>query len=160
VPHGLLHAEFMLAGSSGDPVAVLLDVAARGGGVLIYQQVIPHVSGVDLMAAAIHLAMGQPVSLQPLSQRRGGCIEFVQVPAGDFVALEGLESGRSVPGVVAVHVNAKPGQRQGPARHKDDRPAYVVALAETAAGALRSAQSAKGMLHVHMGDAAKAAPVF
>lgn len=153
---GLMHAEFVL----GPDGVVPLDVAARGGGVLIYQTVLPHVSGVDAVSAATLQALGESPDAQPLpGSRRGACIEFIALPPGHLEAVEGLSEARALPGIAAVHLNVQPGQRIGAARNKDERPGFIVALADTSAQAQAFAGAAKARLHARMAGQREPAPV-
>ena len=152
---GLLHAEFIVNGSRAVPI----DVAARGGGVFIYQRVLPHVSGVDAMAAAIRFAMGDAVDLPAAPRRLGACVEFLRIPVGELAAIDGVEAAAALPGVAAVHFNVQPGQTIGVAMNKDDRPGFIVALAETSAAAIQVAECAKARLSVRMVGAPQAVPV-
>jgi biotin carboxylase len=62
----VFHAEFIVDATRAVPI----DFAARGGGVLIYRRVIPHVAGVDANRAMIELALGRQVCIDPLARRR------------------------------------------------------------------------------------------
>ncbi len=147
---GLMHAEYMVS----DGQAVVLDVAARGGGVGIYQTVLPHVSGVDVMAAAIGLALGRPPSWPAALLHRAACIEFLRAPAGRLRALEGLAQALAVPGVAHIHLNWQVGDWLPALQHKDHRLGHVIALADTAHDALHAAQMALGRLHIEVDEQA------
>ncbi|MDP1650476.1 MAG: ATP-grasp domain-containing protein [Rubrivivax sp.] len=152
---GIFHAEYMLSG--GDVVPI--DVAARGGGVTIYRHVLPHVSGVDAMSTVIRLAMGEPVRLQPSPIRRGASIDFLRMPEGRLTRIEGAEAAAQEPGIAALHFNVGAGDTVGPLLHKDDRPGFIVALAETSDAAVDCAERAKAHLRVFMGSTGDPVPV-
>lgn len=143
---GVCHAEYFVAGASVVPT----DIAARGGGVMIYTQAIPMVSGVDAVAASIRGALGEPVDVRPTSPRRGACIEFLRLPAGIFEALDGVAEARALPGVLAVHVGVQPGAVIGALTEKDDRPGFIVAGAATSDAAVAIARRAKACLWARM----------
>jgi biotin carboxylase len=146
VRQGLVHAEYILAGGCIVPI----DVAARGGGVLIYPVVLPHVSGVDAMRAAIDLALGRTPVVEVLPSRRGANIEFLRGPPGRIEAIEGLEEARAMPGVAAIHLNQQVGALTGTLNHKDERLGYVVTLAGTADEATILGQRAAKAIRVHV----------
>lgn len=153
---GIFHAEYIL---SGDDV-VPIDVAARAGGVMIYHHVLPHVSGVDALATVIRLAMGEPVHLQPARVRRGASIDFLRLPEGRLGQILGTQAAARSPGIAALHLNLAAGDTVGPLQQKDDRPGFVVALAETSDAAVELAEQAKSHLRVVMDGAEHAVPVL
>jgi biotin carboxylase len=153
---GIYHAEYIL--SSDDVVPI--DVAARAGGVMIYRHVLPHVTGVDAIATVIRLAMGEPVQLEPFPARRGASIDFLRMPEGTLSGIEGAEAAAQEPGIAAVHFNVVAGDRIGPLLQKDDRPGFIVALAETSEAAVACAERSKAHLRVVMDGAGDAVPVL
>jgi biotin carboxylase len=154
--NGVFHAEFFLDGEAVTPI----DVAARGGGCMIYTHVVPHVSGVDANRAMIRLAMGEAIEVAPLATPRAADIEFLRMPPGRLCEIRGAAEAAAVPGVAAVHFNVAAGDVVGPLGHKDHRPGYVVALADTAAQAVAAALQAKATIGVVMAGAAAPVAVF
>lgn len=143
---GIAHAEFIVDDRLG-PVPI--DLAARGGGVMIYSHVLPHVSGVDAIEATIRSSLGDPVDAAP-RQRRAACIEFLRLPPGTLQAWQGADAARRVPGVAAVHLAAEPGEAVGQLARKDDRAGFVVALADDGPGAIAAARRAKALLRARL----------
>ena len=146
VRQGLVHAEYLVHGG----VPVPIDVAARGGGVHIYPVVLPHVSGVDAMRAAIDLALGRPCSLQPHPVPRAANIEFLRAPSGRIVAIDGLDIARAVPGVALLHLNLQVGDRSGVWLDKEQRLGHVITLAEIAEDAMAAGARAAKALQVRV----------
>ncbi len=143
---GVFHAEMMLCADRIVPI----DVAARGGGVLIYRHVLPHVSGVDVNRAMIELAMGQRPRIAPRADRRTANIEFLRLPAGRLEAVLGLAQASAVSDVAAIVFNVKPGDDVGPIYDKDQRPGYIVALSDSSQAAITACAHAKALLQVRM----------
>lgn len=143
---GIFHGEFMIRGQDVMPI----DIAARGGGVMIYTHVVPHVSGVNVNRAMIQRALGEAVSIDPLHVPKAANIEFVSMPSGRIAEIVGIEAAAAVPGVAAIHFNLQVGDEVGPLEHKDRRPGYVVSLADTATQVIDSALRAKSLLRVRM----------
>lgn len=152
---GAFHAEYIVDAAQTVPI----DVAARGGGVMIYSHAVPHVAGVDVMEASIRAAMDERVTIAPRAQRRGACIEFFRMPVGVLERVDGVADALAMPGVAAVHFNAAPGTAVGPLRDKDDRPGFIVALAESSAAAAQRAAAAKARLRAVMRVANEPVPV-
>ncbi len=145
---GVFHAEFIICGEDVVPI----DIAARGGGCMIYSHVIPHISGVNVNEAMIQMAMGRSISIDPLPIFRAANIEFIRMPAGHLSQIMGVETAAAIPGVAAIHFNVTIGDRIGPLGHKDHRPGYVVALADTSAQVIDISQQAKSKISVLMAD--------
>ncbi|EXI73313.1 MAG TPA: ATP-grasp domain-containing protein [Candidatus Accumulibacter phosphatis] len=143
---GVFHAEFMLSGEHVVPI----DIAARGGGVMIYTHVVPHVSGVNVNQAMIERALGEPVQISPLPDPRAANIEFFTMPRGRIAEIAGTDAAAAVPGVAAVHFNLQVGDQVGPLEHKDRRPGYVVTLANTAAEVIAIGRQAVSLIQVRM----------
>jgi biotin carboxylase len=143
---GVFHAELMACSDRIVPI----DVAARGGGVLIYRQVIPHVSGVNVNRAMIELDMGGKPVITPQADSRCANIEFLRLPAGRFSEVLGLREASAVEGVAAFVFNVKPGDLVGPIEDKDQRPGYIVALCDSSAAAIDACERARGLLRVRL----------
>lgn len=143
---GVFHAEMMVCADRIVPI----DVAARGGGVLIYRHVLPHVSGVDVNRAMIELAMGQRPRIVPRADRRVANIEFLRLPAGRVEAVLGLVQASAVAEIAAIVFNAKPGDDVGPIHDKDQRPGYILALSDSSHAAITACERAKALLRVRM----------
>ncbi len=146
VQQGLVHAEYIVRGDQALPI----DVAVRGGGVLIYPLVLPHVSGVDAMGCAIELALGRAVTVQPRQPPRGAHIEFLQAGSGRILRIDGVDAARSMPGIAALRLNHQPGDLQAALTDKDQRLGYVIALADTAAQARTQARRAARAVHIEV----------
>jgi biotin carboxylase len=144
---GVFHAEYMLAGERVIPI----DIAARGGGCMIYTHVLPQVSGVDANEAMIRLAMGESAAIK-VTRHRAANIEFFHLPQGVLAALEGQEDCACQPGVLALHCNVAVGDRIGPLWAKDDRPGYIVAGGDTAESAIATSLAAKSCLRARIGE--------
>jgi biotin carboxylase len=142
VRQGPVHAEYIVRAGQVIPI----DVAVRGGGVMIYSHVLPHVSGVDVIAATIALALGRRPRVD--TSRGGGAanIEFLRGREGTVTAVEGVEAARCVPGVAAVHLQAGVGDHLIRPAHKDHRPGFVVGFGRTGEEAIRSSCLAAQMI--------------
>lgn len=143
--HGLFHAELIVDGHNVVPI----DLAARGGGVMIYTHVLQAISGVDAVAVAVRAAVGWHQQIQA-KHRRAARVEFLRLPAGKVDSVIGVESASDVPGVVAVHMAVKPGDHIGSMACKDDRPGFIVAAADDPAGVSSVIRTARSALAARM----------
>lgn len=142
VESGLVHAEYIIS----EGVMTPIDVAARGGGVCIYQRVLPHVSGVDTVGTLIELALNRRPEVQVLPEFRGGNIEFIRVPPGRIESIFGVEEAQSAPSVDCVHLFHDVGDWVGSLRQKEDRLGFVVCLANRARDAIVASMSAAALI--------------
>ena len=143
---GVFHAEYMLC----DDEVIPIDIAARGGGCMIYTHVLPHVSGVNANQTMIRLAIGEDPKVEALFERSAN-IEFLDLPEGVLTELAGLETcARQQPGVLGLHCNVAVGDRIGPLQAKDDRPGYIVTGADTAEAAIAASLAAKACLRARV----------
>jgi len=147
--NGVFHAEFIIHGDEVVPI----DIAARGGGVMIYSHVIPYISGVNANREMIQLAAGESIAIKPQPIPRAANIEFIRLPPGRISEIIGIEAAAAVPGIAAIHFNLGIGEQVGALEHKDRRPGYVVALADTASEVIDIALRAKSLISVRMDDA-------
>ena len=154
--NGVFHAEFIVQARDVVPI----DVAARGGGCMIYSHLIPHVSGINVMRAMIELAMGDLPAIEPATVPRAANIEFIRMPPGRLAEIFGVNAAAALPGVAAIHFNVQVGEQIGALDDKDCRPGYVVALANTAAQVIDVSRRAKSLLSVRMDGTAGPVAVF
>ncbi len=120
----------------------IIELAARMSGGFFGTVAAPVSNGVDLVAANIRIALGEPVGgndLQP-SHHRAAAIRFAFPPTGTVASTSGLNTVQSDPTCRYAHVFAKPGDTIAPITNHPARPAVVVAEGATAAEAVANAQ--------------------
>jgi biotin carboxylase len=140
IEHGPTYTQVLIA-PDGPRV---LEVAARlGGG---HDAELCQVAlGVDLSAAAVHAALGQPSGpLEPVRDR-AAVVRFLIAPPGRLLRVEGLEAARALPGVQLAYAYRAPGAVIEPLLRGPDRAGFVLASGATrpeAEAAARAAASA------------------
>ncbi len=144
---GIFHAEYMVCGSDIVPI----DIAARGGGCMIYTHVLPYISGVNANREMIMLALGRKPSICP-DRSRAANIEFFDLPRGIIESWHGLDEVAKMPGVLGLHCNLKPGDAVPKLEAKDDRPGYIVTGGANAEEAIQLGLAAKSSLRIRMID--------
>jgi biotin carboxylase len=153
--NGVFHAEYVVCGEHVVPI----DIAARGGGCMIYTHAVPHISGVHANRAMIEYAMGETVDLARKHGPRAANIEYLRMPLGTVVAIEGIEAAMKYPGVAGLHLNVSTGDRVGDLREKDHRPGYFVAIGNTVADVIATSIAAKSSIRVLMAGCQRFVPV-
>ncbi len=137
-----------------DDRAWLIEIAARiGAGQMA--DLVRYATGVELFDVAILQALGQPVPdelITPASVRpvaiRFLTAEPGPLPVGEVTSIDGLDSVRASPGVLAAGLYFDVGTTIGPLRVDADRRGYVIATAETPQEALELADAAAGKLRL------------
>jgi len=123
---------------------VLIEVNARLGGNGL-PALLRAAHGVDVVAALISLALGEPVDLRPGSPPRHTALTMFGSPlpvAGTLTGVSGLTAARAVPGVVSVDVFALPGQTVRPFDQSGNKIGQILAAGSTADGAAATAREA------------------
>jgi biotin carboxylase len=138
------HAEVRL--SSRGPF--LMEIGARLGGDFITTELVPRSTGVDMVAAAIRLALGETPDLTPRREPRGAAIRYLTPNPGKVVALQGLEAARRMPGVEILEVPVKPGDTVPPLTSSLTRVGHVIAEGRDAAEAVARAEAARDAVEI------------
>lgn len=126
----------------------LVELAARLGGGCITSHLVPLATGINMIRAAIKIALGEPPDITP-TRRRGASIRFLAPPAGVVHTVEGVRTAMEQPGVVEVTCPLKPGDCVRNIENSDQRTGYVIAEGASAPEAARNAEQALALIHVH-----------
>jgi biotin carboxylase len=143
---GFAHAEMVV---TRDGVR-LIEVAARSCGARVVSDLLPRLTGIDLLGARIRQALGEAVALPPVVPKRAGILRFLELPEGVIRRIAGTEEAAAEPGVVHFDFAARVGDRLRRPVSGDQRPGFVLAAAETAAEAAAVAARAIGRLEVDL----------
>ena len=96
--------------------ATIIEVAARLSGGYFCTHEIPRSTGVDLVGAAIRVALGEVVDPAELAvpAERPVCQRWLFPPPGRVVSVDGVEAAGAMPGVFHLEVRVRPGDVVGP----------------------------------------------
>lgn len=139
------HTEIRI-GSDGPSV---IEVGGRLGGGFIASHLVPLSTGVDLVRAAVQLALGNGPHIESTHQK-GAAIRFFTPPPGRIQCIRGLEEARSVDGVRLAEMHKRPGDRIDPLLDAAARVGYVIAEGWDAATAVRQAEAARDLVSFEM----------
>ncbi len=111
----------------------VIEVATRLSGGWFCTDQIPLATGVDLVGAAIRLALGDPVSPEELrpEPRRGVAIRYFFPPAGVVETIDGVEKAQALPYVHRVGVFVRKGDRLDDPTNHTQRAGFVITTGET-----------------------------
>ena len=132
IPLGITHGEYIITPDGPR----LIEIAARGCGARVVTDLVPAMTGVDLIRARIHQALGEEVDLTP-TRSLAGLLEFLMLPPGVVRRIEGVERAKRLPGVLDVGLFVKEGDVVRTARNGTERSGFVLAVAEDRDGLLQ-----------------------
>ncbi len=136
------HAEVRL--SSRGPM--LIEIGARLGGDFITTELVPRSTGIDMVEAAIQLALGEVPHLRPQHPPQGAAIRYLSPKPGRVLAIEGVEPARNVPGVGVVEVDVGVGGVVPEITSSLARVGHVIAEGVDAAAAIAAAETARDLV--------------
>lgn len=128
------------------------EIAARLSGGFMSSHTYPMHSGVNILRAAIQIALGQePDDLEP--NRNLVCIErgILSAP-GKILDISGVDEASQVKNIQHVFLSKKPGDILNEATSNIDKVGHVIALADTLHEAEASANEALSKMHVYVDD--------
>lgn len=104
---------------------VVVEIASRCGGGYICSHLVPLSTGIDMVGAAVSVALGLTPSLGATANR-GAAIAFVRPEPGTVVSIGDIDAARKTPGVVELEVQIKTGDRVPVLRDARDRLGYCI----------------------------------
>lgn len=127
---------------------VIMEVAARLGGGFINSHLVPLSTGIDLVAATIQVALGDPPDLRPRFQGRAAAIRFLSAQPGIVTRIEGVEIAKQLTGVEEVDVYARTQDSIPPLVDATGRPGHVICSAATPELAIDLAERAARSIEI------------
>ncbi|MGL4369372.1 MAG: alpha-hydroxy-acid oxidizing protein, partial [Spirochaetota bacterium] len=111
------------------------ELAARLSGGFMSSHTFPLSCGVDLMKAAVEIALGQePSNLEPLFNRVSIERAIITEP-GIVRKISGLDEARNVPGIEEIFIDVKPGDRVKKPKSNVEKAGHIIAVGDTLAEA-------------------------
>ncbi len=138
------HAELKLAPDG----PYLIEISARLGGDFITTELVPRSTGIDMVAAAIRLCLGEEPDLDAQHSPQGVAIRYLTPSPGLVVSVDGVDEARYLDGVKIVEVYVAPGQEIGKLNSSLARAGHVVAEGRTAREAVKNAERAGECIHI------------
>ncbi|MEW9920360.1 ATP-grasp domain-containing protein [Marimonas sp. MJW-29] len=129
------HTEIRLTASG----PMIIEAAARMGGGFIASHLTPLSTGIDMMRAAIAIALGQVPDLRPRFAR-GAASRFICPPAGYVRNATGLEKVLTDPDCIEADLYVTKGDQIRPLRDATDRVGHVITSGPTGSAAEKAAR--------------------
>ena len=138
-----IHAEIILTQDGPR----LVEIAARGAGFHVFNQIVPAVTGVDTPALQVDLALGIPVCARP-SSNAAARLDFPACKPGRVERIEGLEAVRAMAGVLFAECFVAPGGKVRTLTSGSDRAAAIAVAAPNHDAADKLLERARGTLRI------------
>jgi hypothetical protein len=121
VDKGASHTEVKYANSQ----VMIIETHTRAGGDRI-PLLTKLVSGYDQYELAVCTSLGRSVPKRGEKKFNCAAVRYFKWPEGRIASIDGVESCRTLPGVIEIEVKAKKGECMPQFRHSHDRPGFVV----------------------------------
>ena len=130
------HAEIKVQ----DGRAYIMEIGARLGGDFISTELTHLSTGIDMVAAAIDVAIGIEPTLEPIAKPQGVAIRYFTPRPGKVLSIEHTELLKC-PDVYDAEIYVKVGDKVREVRSSLDRSGHVIVTASTAQQAIEKAES-------------------
>ena len=117
----------------------IMEIGARLGGDFISTELTHLSTGIDMVAAAVSVALGMEPDLRPVTAPQGVAIRYFTPEPGTVRSVEGLEL-LSRPDVYDAEIYVKPGDKVSEVKSSLDRSGHVIVTAASAAEAVEIAE--------------------
>ncbi|KIH75711.1 Biotin carboxylase [Geoalkalibacter ferrihydriticus] len=128
----------------------VIEIAARLSGGWFSTDQIPLATGIDLVGAAISVALGGSPSDEELTPRyrRGVAIRYFFPEPGIITAIHNIEKARQIPGVYKLDFFLGPGEKVEPVTNHTKRCGYVITSGADRSEALSRAAEVIGTVRI------------
>jgi len=141
------HAEIIL---KKDNSVGLVEVAGRGGGFMVFNGLVPAVSGVNIAKITAMQAIGDYVVLDKILSNSVVLRFFPSIP-GKLVSISGFEAANAIPGVQCESF-VTPGDVFHQASADGDRLGYILAVASSTIKAQQLANEAQQLIKFNINN--------
>ena len=118
-----VHMELIM--SANGPMVV--ELAARGPGFKVFTDILPYVTGVDMVHTQIQIALGEEPNFRLGNPMKGAVIKFLSPIEGKLKVVKGLKAARAIDGIVEVEIYIVEGDKMGQLTCGMDRVGHIIA---------------------------------
>lgn len=140
-----VHAEVMVTPKG----PMMVELAARGPGFKVFTDMIPWVTGVDVVKELIKLSIGENPDFT-IRLNRGSVLRFPEVPPGLVTRVEGVDEARKIAGISDLEIYVKPGDVVRPLTSGSDRVGHIISFAESRKEAVEVVKQAESVLQIEI----------
>ncbi|MCX8123981.1 MAG: alpha-hydroxy-acid oxidizing protein [Spirochaetes bacterium] len=128
------------------------ELAARLSGGFMSAYTYPLSTGVNLMRAAIEIALGQePGNLEPLYNRVAIERAIITKP-GIVKKICGVEEALKIPGIAEIFINVKPGDKVKKPTSNVEKAGHIIAVADTLEEAEEAVRKCREVINIEICD--------
>ena len=120
--------------------AYIMEIGARLGGDFISTKLTHLSTGIDMVAAAVNVALGIAPDLEPKEKKQGACIRYFCPRPGKLVSIEGIECLNDEH-VYLSEIYCKEGDEIGEVKSSLDRSGHVIVVDESPQKAIELADN-------------------
>ncbi len=131
------HAEVKLQ----DGKAYIMEIGARLGGDFISTELVHLSTGVDMVAAAINVALGIEPNLHPAGRQHGVCIRYFCPEPGRLLSVVGAEKLEMDENIYNYEIYCHEGDIIHEVKSSGDRSGHVIVTGESATSAINHAEN-------------------
>lgn len=142
---GPVHIEIMMTPEGPK----MVELAARGPGFKVFTDIIPYVTGVDVVEAVIKLALAEEPDLE-IKASRGAVLKFIQASPGRIRKIEGKEKVGEISGVYDFALYLGAGDEIKPLTCGDDRVGHIISFADSRDKAIATIERAERLLKIEV----------
>jgi biotin carboxylase len=140
---GAVHFEVMMTLSGPIPV----EIAARGAGFKVYSDILPKVTGIDILKATIQCALGESANLTRIKEM-ASVLKFIEAKPGKIKKITNLDTAKEIPGIYEIEIYKKPGEIIKPLKSGDDRIGHIISFGDSREDAINSVQHVENILKI------------
>jgi biotin carboxylase len=143
---GLVHVEFIVTARG----AQLIEVAARGCGARVATDLLPALTGVDVIGLRLRQALGEDVAAPQPRTDRAGVLQFLALAPGRIDRIADARVAGALDDVLLVHLLRGRGDVIETVESGDGRPGFVMTTGDSRAAAIAAAERAIRALDIHV----------
>ncbi len=138
---GPVHFEFMLTDDGPVPV----ELAARGPGFKVFTDIIPRITGIDILGELIKCALSEKPDLRK-NKDLASVLKFIETKPGKIKKISGTEEAKKIEGVCELEIYLKEGDTVNSLTCGDDRIGHFISFANTREEAVNIAREVERMV--------------
>jgi biotin carboxylase len=143
---GPVHMELMMTKEGPIPV----ELAARGAGFKVFSDIVPIITGIDLLKASIDMALGYPVDLKRC-RNLGAAIKFFSAKCdGQLNGINGIEKVKAMKDVYDLEFYYSSGDKVKALTSGSDRIGHIITIGENRKAALHVMAEAVKLLKIEV----------
>lgn len=142
---GPVHMELMMTKDGPVPV----EVAARGPGFKVFTDILPMITGIDLLKVLIQISLNEKPSLKK-TKNMSSVIKFINVKSGILKKISGLDKAIKVEDIYDLELYVKEGDKVNELTCGSDRIGHIISIAGTREKAEKAINKAESLLKIEV----------